>query len=239
MFNKKQFRILLLALLALLIVGSIYFAVKNKNQGGSDPETMAFTTEAPSESLTETDSAATSESTESQKESETPAKEDESEESSSSEEAPPAESEETSESTEGTTAELTTEKAAEETTEEAAEDPELSVSEDGEYTDKERVALYIYTYGHLPDNYITKDEAEDLGWISSRGNLGKVAPGKSIGGDRFGNYEKLLPTKKGRKYYECDIDFDGTYRNEKRIVFSNDGLIYYTDDHYESFEQLY
>lgn len=61
----------------------------------------------------------------------------------------------------------------------------------------------------------------------------------SIGGDRFGNREGLLPTAKGRKYYECDIDFDGTYRGAKRIVYSNDGLIYYTEDHYESFELLY
>ena len=66
-----------------------------------------------------------------------------------------------------------------------------------------------------------------------------MAPGMSIGGDYFGNYEGLLPEANGRDYYECDIDFDGTYRNSKRIVFSNDGLIYYTEDHYESFELLH
>ena len=113
------------------------------------------------------------------------------------------------------------------------------VTEDGEYTSKEEVALYIHLYGHLPDNYITKQEAKDLGWVSSKGNLGKVAPGKSIGGDRFGNYEGLLPEKRGRKYFECDIDYKGKSRNSKRIVYSNDGLVFYTDDHYESFEQLY
>lgn len=115
----------------------------------------------------------------------------------------------------------------------------VEITEDGEYTGKDEVAEYLYLYGHLPSNYITKSEAQDLGWVSSRGNLWKVAPGKSIGGDRFGNREKLLPTAKGRKYFECDIDFDGRYRNAKRIVFSNDGLIYYTEDHYESFELLY
>lgn len=116
---------------------------------------------------------------------------------------------------------------------------ELTVKEDGEYTTKEEVALYIHTYNHLPSNFITKDEATELGWISSKGNLGKVAPGKSIGGDKFGNREGLLPKKKGRTYYECDINFDGTFRNGERIVFSDDGLIYYTGDHYESFELLY
>ena len=78
-----------------------------------------------------------------------------------------------------------------------------------------------------------------MGWAASEGNLWQVAPGMSIGGDRFGNREGLLPEAPGRQYYECDIDFDGKYRNEKRIVFSNDGLIYYTEDHYESFQLLY
>ena len=119
------------------------------------------------------------------------------------------------------------------------EETRAPITEDGQYSSKEDVAEYLHLFGHLPDNYLTKNEAQDLGWVASKGNLWKVAPGMSIGGDRFGNREGLLPTKKGRKYYECDIDFDGTYRNAKRIVFSNDGLIYYTEDHYESFELLY
>lgn len=114
-----------------------------------------------------------------------------------------------------------------------------NIYENGTYTSKDEVALYIYTYGHLPGNYITKKEAEELGWVSSRGNLAEVAPGKSIGGDRFGNREGLLPEKSGRKYYECDIDYVSGTRNAKRIIFSNDGLVYYTEDHYESFEKLY
>ncbi|MBO4775832.1 MAG: ribonuclease [Lachnospiraceae bacterium] len=119
------------------------------------------------------------------------------------------------------------------------EEDELTVSEDGEYTSKEEVALYIHLYNHLPSNYITKNEAKELGWVSSEGNLNKVAPGKSIGGDKFGNREGLLPDKKGRVYYECDIDYVKGSRNGKRIVFSNDGLIYYTEDHYETYELLY
>lgn len=116
---------------------------------------------------------------------------------------------------------------------------EVPLSEDGTYTSKEEVAEYIALYGHLPDNFITKNEAKALGWVSSKGNLGKVAPGKSIGGDYFGNYEGRLPEKKGREYHECDIDSKGGYRGAKRIVYSNDGLIYYTEDHYETFELLY
>lgn len=110
--------------------------------------------------------------------------------------------------------------------------------EDGSYTTKEDVALYLYQYGHLPQNFITKKEAESLGWEG--GSLEPYAPGKCIGGNRFGNYEGLLPEKNGREYTECDIDTLGAEkRGAKRIVFSNDGLIYYTEDHYESFELLY
>lgn len=123
------------------------------------------------------------------------------------------------------------------TTEPATTGPRIA--EDGEYTTKEDVAEYLYLYKHLPSNFITKDDAKKLGWVSYEGNLWEVAPGKSIGGDYFGNMEGLLPKKSGREYYECDIDFEGGSRNAKRIVYSNDGLIFYTDDHYESFEQLY
>lgn len=117
---------------------------------------------------------------------------------------------------------------------------DYEVVEDGWYSSKEEVAIYLTMFGRLPDNYITKRDAEDLGWVSSWGNLGEVAPGCSIGGNRFGNYEELLPIADGRKYTECDIDFDGTYRNAQRIVFSNDEpmLIFYTEDHYESFVEI-
>jgi hypothetical protein len=108
----------------------------------------------------------------------------------------------------------------------------------GSYTTKEDVALYIHLYGELPVNFITKEDARDLGWEG--GGLEKYAPGMCIGGDRFGNYEGILPNAPGRKWTECDIDTLGAKsRGAKRIVFSNDGLIYYTDDHYETFELLY
>lgn len=112
------------------------------------------------------------------------------------------------------------------------------VTQDGWYDTMEEVAVYLALYDALPDNYLTKKEAQKLGWVSSKGNLWNVAYGCSIGGDRFGNYEGILPEKSGRRWTECDIGFEGDYRGAKRIVFSNDDLIYYTDDHYESFEQV-
>lgn len=114
-----------------------------------------------------------------------------------------------------------------------------AVSEDGEYISKDEVAFYLHEYGRLPGNYITKKEAQELGWDNKKGNLSEAAPGKSIGGSHFGNYEKALPEKKGRKYYECDLEYQGGYRGAKRLVYSNDGLIFYTEDHYQTFEQLY
>lgn len=120
----------------------------------------------------------------------------------------------------------------------AASDENSALPEDGTYTSRDDVAQYIFTYGHLPSNFITKKEAQALGWEG--GSLEPYAPGKCIGGSRFGNYEGLLPEKDGRVYTECDIDTLGAdRRGAKRIVFSNDGLVYYTEDHYESFELLY
>ena len=110
-----------------------------------------------------------------------------------------------------------------------------AVTEDGEYTDLHSVELYLRTYGHLPGNFITKQEARNLGW--SGGDLWRYAPGKSIGGDRFGNYEGLLP--EGTTYRECDVNYAGGSRGPERIVYGADGSIYYTKDHYASFTRLY
>ena len=120
----------------------------------------------------------------------------------------------------------------------ALEEASAPIDIDGSYTTKEDVALYIHTYGTLPGNFMTKNEARELGWEG--GGLEDYAPGMCIGGDRFGNYEGLLPDADGRTWTECDIDtLHASSRGAKRIVFSNDGLIYYTGDHYESFELLY
>ena len=109
----------------------------------------------------------------------------------------------------------------------------------GPIIEPQDIADYIFRYGKLPDNFITKKQAQNLGWDSSRNYVSDVAPGKSIGGDRFGNYEGLLPSKKGRTWYEADCYYTKGKRNAYRILFSNDGLVYYTDDHYESFTQMF
>ncbi|WP_028273419.1 ribonuclease domain-containing protein [Atopococcus tabaci] len=116
---------------------------------------------------------------------------------------------------------------------------EETLDEDGYYSSPEDVALYLYTFETLPDNYITKAEARDFGWEASEGNLWEVTDQLIIGGDRFGNREGLLPEAPGRQYYEADVNYNGGYRGEERLVYSNDGLIYYTDDHYDSFTLLY
>ncbi len=119
--------------------------------------------------------------------------------------------------------------------------PEIAdglLDEHGTYDSKADVALYLHQYGHLPDNFMTKAEARKLGWDS--GALNQTVPGMCIGGDRYQNYEGNLPEKKGRKYYECDIGtINKKSRGAKRMIWSNDGLIYYTKDHYETFELLY
>ena len=105
----------------------------------------------------------------------------------------------------------------------------------GTYTGAEEVALYLHTYGTLPPNFMTKKEARKLGWEG--GSLERFAPGMCIGGDRFGNYEGVLPEG---NYHECDINTLGkSKRGAERLVFDDRGNIYYTDDHYETFTLLY
>ncbi len=153
-----------------------------------------------------------------------------------SSQAPPAEP---APSTEAETP-VTETPAPEAPAETPAETPaEPTLDENGRYSSPEDVALYIHLYGKLPSNFITKNEAKKLGWDSSKGNLWDVTDQMSIGGDRFGNYEGLLPQADGRTWKECDVNYEGGYRGAERILFSNDGLIYYTNDHYESFTQLY
>ncbi|MBO4687920.1 MAG: ribonuclease [Clostridiales bacterium] len=186
---------------------------KETSAATTTSETTTETTTAKEESSKETAESATEEVTEETKETTT----------------------EATTSSETTKKETTTTEAPTETT---AAPTEAAIDEDGEYTSKDDVALYIYTYGHLPSNFVTKKEARERGWEG--GSLEDYFPGCSIGGDVFGNREGLLPSKKGRTYYECDIDTKGkSSRGAKRIVFSDDGLIYYTEDHYETFTLLY
>lgn len=105
-----------------------------------------------------------------------------------------------------------------------------SISEDELYTQLEEVGIYIYTYHKLPSNYRKKSEFNRYDYTPEN----KL----SAGGDVFQNREGLLPKKAGRTFTECDIDYQGGNRNAKRIVYSSDFLIFYTDDHYLSFSIL-
>lgn len=120
-----------------------------------------------------------------------------------------------------------------------AQEPEESIKPSGPIITPQAIADYIFQHGRLPDNFITKKEAQALGWDSRWNYVSDVAPGKSIGGDRFGNYENRLPSKKGRTWYEADCFYSGGRRNAHRILYSSDGLVYYTDDHYETFTQMF
>ena len=117
------------------------------------------------------------------------------------------------------------------------EEPEATPA--GPIIEPQAIADYLFVYGRLPDNFLTKKEAQALGWDSYRNYVSDVAPGMSIGGDRFGNYEGLLPKKSGRQYYECDCYYTGGKRNAYRIIFSNDGLVFYTEDHYRTFTEMH
>ncbi|MBE6894895.1 MAG: ribonuclease [Ruminococcaceae bacterium] len=124
----------------------------------------------------------------------------------------------------------------EEYTDENADEYEITYGES--YTAPEAVAAYLYAWEELPPNFITKNKAEKLGWQSNKGNLWEVAEGMSIGGDKFGNREGILP--QGENYRECDVNYAGGYREAERLVYSTDDFdIYYTSDHYESYEQIY
>ena len=115
---------------------------------------------------------------------------------------------------------------------------DYDVEEGGRYDTMEEVAIYLTFFDELPENYITKKEAQALGWDNRKGNLWKVADGCSIGGDRFGNYEGLLPKASGRTYREADCNYTGGPRGAERIVYSSDGLVFYTSDHYNTFTEM-
>ena len=224
--NKKSLWGLCLILAMFVSMFTVGCGKKKDNGSGTTIQTVTvITTEATTEKTADTTAESTTEAT----------TENTTEKTTASTESPTeATTEVTTESTSEEATELTTESTSA-TTEEKPTETEDYPDEDGVYTSKEDVALYLYTYGKLPQNFITKKQAQKLGW--SGGSLEDYAPDKCIGGDRFGNYEHILPDG---NYYECDIDTLGKKsRGAKRIVYSKDGRIYYTEDHYESFTLLY
>lgn len=217
--RKKNLKLLLLLITAVIALG-LFAGCKKKAKKTEAPATTTTAAETVTETTESTETTEAPTTTEKATDPTT-------------EKAPTTEA--TTESTKETTEATKKTKA---TTEPTSAPTEAKIDENGEYTSKDDVALYIHTYGHLPKNFVTKSEARAKGWEG--GSLEDYFPGCSIGGDKFGNREGVLPKKNGRTYTECDIDTKGKKsRGAKRIVFSNDGLIYYTDDHYETFTLLY
>ena len=231
MSNKKYIRLLGLIMMLVMVFSLAACGKKDKKKNETASTVTVLTTEATTEATSDDTSVKTTESISTDTQTTEVSTESDTSDVTVSEANPPTET-----ATE-TTTEATTEATTETTTEAATEDTSdaAEIDEDGSYTKKEDVALYLYVYGKLPQNFITKKEAQNLGW--SGGSLEPYAPGKCIGGDKFGNYEGVLPDG---KYHECDIDTLGKKsRGAKRIVYSDDGRIYYTEDHYETFELLY
>lgn len=104
-----------------------------------------------------------------------------------------------------------------------------------ELTEEKLVIDYVKSTRKLPDYYITKGEARSQGWVASEGNLCDVLPGRAIGGDKFSNREKTLPT--GAQYFEADVNYNCGRRNADRIVFTKNGDVWLTHDHYKSFQK--
>lgn len=108
-------------------------------------------------------------------------------------------------------------------------------SEIDELTAEKRVIDFVQTHKELPEYYLTKVEARSQGWVASKGNLCAVLPGHAIGGDKFSNREKTLPV--GAQYFEADVNYTCGRRNADRIVFTKNGDVWLTHDHYKTFQK--
>lgn len=97
---------------------------------------------------------------------------------------------------------------------------------------------YLKSYGKLPSYYITKENAEKLGYQSYLGNLSQVAPNRVLFKGIYQNKNEHLPTAPNRIWYEADINYNSGFRGAERILFSNDGLIFATYDHYATFVEI-
>lgn len=119
-----------------------------------------------------------------------------------------------------------------------AEDTDAQTIQEGSpYTTAEDVIVYLALYGALPPNYLTTAEAQALGW-DGKGDLWAVKEGACIGGDDFGNLAGLLPSAEGRSWKQCDVNYAGGARGNERLVYSSDGLFYYSADRFSSFTEV-
>jgi guanyl-specific ribonuclease Sa len=110
-----------------------------------------------------------------------------------------------------------------------------STGDISQITKAEVVIEFVKVNHQLPDFYLTKNKAKKLGWIPSKANLCEVLPGRAIGGDHFSNREKQLP--EGEQYFEADVNFSCGSRNADRIIFTKNGDVYLSTDHYKSFQK--
>ena len=97
---------------------------------------------------------------------------------------------------------------------------------------------YIKVYGKLPSYYITSEQAKNEGWNSKKGDLFIKCPGRMIFGGIYQNRNGHLPTAPNRVWYEADINYEFGFRGTERILFSNDGLMFVTYDHYHTFIEV-
>ncbi|MGO2305669.1 MAG: ribonuclease domain-containing protein [Providencia sp.] len=105
-------------------------------------------------------------------------------------------------------------------------------------TQQRNVVSYVQKHQKLPDFYVTKKDARLAGWDAKKGNLCEGLPGKAIGGDKFLNREKRLPISPNRQWFEADINYRCGHRGADRLMYSSDGMIFVTLDHYKSFQQV-
>ena len=123
-----------------------------------------------------------------------------------------------------------------------------AVEESGLYTTKDSVAAYICKFDKLPSNYVGKNEGKSL-YESKTGNTFDkwnfnpwTTLGVMIGGDTFNNHadnpDNYRPTLPEGDYHEADVDYSAKNRGTKRLIYQSDCVIYYTADHYETFDKL-
>ncbi len=96
---------------------------------------------------------------------------------------------------------------------------------------------WLRHYGQLPDNYHSESDLRALGWKQGDSPV-KFAPEKMVTRGEYENMNGHLPDAPGRVWYEADINYYSGKRNGHRILWSNDGLLFVTYDHYRTFIEV-